>query len=400
MAHIIKDSIAYPLIVQQPSAPVGESFEYLTDLMTAVDGSESRVPLRQVARVEYEYTYPVDYKRDPGLYNMFYGALRKKFYVPVWQQAVKLSSDALSGSTDISIDIDVKKIDIRTGDYVLLWTSEKRWFVIEDVQVGFVSEETGYTPLTFANALTETFDSSNTWVFPVRLAYVTANVQKKTSGLYSEWSMSFEVLDELDVPDVAPVANYNGDDLYLEDVETDGEYVNTSFNTSIDRLDFSIGKFYKRTQWKNTRTSVNHNFMMESIDEVYALKKRFRRHYGRNRGFYTSSRSVNIRIESITSTTTAKIYSDDYGYYQQHKLAVFYLMDGTYLIRKIESVAAIDSEHIAMTFDGSIPQNLGDIYYVAYLSWCRLDSDTLEIKYNNNGVSSASFRVLELSPSK
>ena len=392
MAHIIKDDVAYPLIVQQPSAPVSEKLSYLTDIMEAVDGSESRVPLRQNARIEYEYTYPVFYKDDPLLYNTFYGALRKKFYVPAWHQAVRLRNDALVGSTTVHISHNASTVEIQDGTVVMLWTSPSSFFILDELTVGGSADE-----LLFTNALPRTFDSSTTYVIPVRLAYVTSNVQKQTAGVSTGWTMGFEVLDEITIAEDTP-QTYDGLDLYLQEVEQDGSAVSTTFNTDIDRVDFSIGKFEKRTMWKNTRTSVNHGFTMASVDEVHALKKRFRRHYGRNRPFYTSSRSVNLRVKSIVNSTTVLIEADDYGYYQQHKKVVFYMLDGTYFIVEVASVAPFDSTTITMTFSGPISQDLASIYYIAYLGKHRLDSDTLEIKYQSGGVSTATTRIIELEP--
>lgn len=360
--------------------------------MEAVDGSESRVPLRQNARIEYEYTYPVFYKDDPLLYNTFYGALRKKFYIPAWHQAVRLQHDALVGSTNVQIDNYASAVEIQDGTVVMLWTSPSSFFVLDELTVGGSDNE-----LLFTNALPLTFDASTTYVIPVRLAYVTSTVQKQTSGMSTAWTMGFEVLDEITIAEDTP-QTYDGLDLYLQEVEQDGSSSSTTFNTDIDRVDFSIGRFEKRTMWKNTRTSVNHGFTMTSVDEVHALKKRFRRHYGRNRPFYTSSRSVNIRIKSIVNSTTVRIEADDYGYYQQHKKVVFYMLDGTFIIVEVESVAPFDESTITMTFSGPIPQDISAIYYVAYLGKHRLDSDTLEIKYHSGGVSTATTRVIELEP--
>lgn len=393
MAHIIKDDVAYPLIVQQPSAPVSEKLSYLTDIMEAVDGSESRVPLRQNARIEYEYTYPVFYKDDPLLYNTFYGALRKKFYVPAWHQAVRLKHDALVGSTNVQISNDARAVEIQDGTVVMLWTSSSSFFILDELTVGGSAKDL----LFFTNALPFTFGASTTYVIPVRLAYVTSNVQKQTAGVSTGWTIGFEVLDDITIPEDTP-QTYDGLDLYLQEVEQDGSAVSTTFNTDIDRVDFSIGKFFKRTMWKNTRTSVNHGFTMTSVDEVHALKKRFRRHYGRNRPFYTSSRSVNLRVKSIVNSTTVLIEADDYGYYQQHKRVVFHMLSGGYVILEVESVVPLDASTITMTFSRQIPQDIDSIYYVAYLGKHRMDSDTLEIKYQSGGVSTATTRVIELGP--
>ena len=77
---------------------------------------------------------------------------------------------------------------------------------------------------------------------------------------------------------------------------------------------------------------------------------------------------------------------------------MFYLLDGTYSIAEVASVAPFDASTITMTFSGPIPQVLSDIYYVAYLGKHRMDSDTLEIKYQSGGVSTATTRVIELEP--
>ena len=180
----------------------------------------------------------------------------------------------------------------------------------------------------------------------------------------------------------------------MNDTHKSGRDSLTTIAADIDRVDFQLGKFFKRTTWKNSYAASNDYVIMESQEEVHKLKRRFRRHYGRNRAFWSISHAMNIRIKSASGSKIV-IHPDDYFYYQQHKSLVFTLFSTSdKLIRAITKVDFIDEENLELTLNASAPA-VADVFYASYLGLYRMDSDTLTIEHSQ-GKSSATLRLLEI----
>lgn len=394
---VLHDGRSIPLIALQPEAPVVEKFIYLTDVMEATNGKESRIPLRREARIQYEYDYPASsITQDPRMYNVIYGALRKKVAVPVWHQAVRLASDATSGSSSISLATSTEFIDLKSGDFVLMWNSDSDFKILDEVSV---SDE-DKTVINVATPIDKDFYVSSTWVMPIRVAYIIENAQKKTAGVSSTWSIEYEVIDEIAIePDSPPQLVWSDShayDSYMSDAYKSGRDSLKTFSAEVDRVDFQIGKFFKRTQWLNTRIASNEYFLMESLEEVHNLKKRFRRHYGRNKVFLSLSRDINIRIKSASGNKII-IHPDDYFYYRKHNMIAFTLLsDNSRIVRTVTALNQIDEDNLELSLNQTVP-NLDDVFYVSYLAMYRMDSDTLTIEHRA-GKSSATIRLLELEP--
>lgn len=130
------------------------------------------------------------------------------------------------------------------------------------------------------------------------------------------------------------------------------------------------------------------------------MKARFNRHIGKCNPFWQPTFDINIRVKSINVVSkTIDIHSDDYGKFQDHKFVGFKSMSsGAFNIREILSAAPVDFETTRLQLDDEPGLELKDIYYVSYMGFCRLDSDTLEIRWLGNGLSESTLRIVELSP--
>ena len=376
-----------PLITLQPNAPIVERLIYLTDIMQATDGTESRVPLRTSARIQYDYEYPSSaITQDPRMFNIMFGGLRKKFAVPVWHQAVRLAVEAEGAATSITLAESPSFIDMRPGDFVLVWSGSNKFEVLNNVTIsGDV--------VSFETPISQSFYVENSWVMPIRTAYILENAQKSTAGISSKWQVSFEVIDEVIIAADTPT-EIAGFDVYVQDTHKSGRDSITTIAAEIDRVDFQLGKFFKRTTWKNSRTASNDYIVMETQEEVHKLKRRFRRHYGRNRAFWSISHALNIRIKSASGSKIV-IHPDDYFYYQEHKSLVFTLFSTPdKLIRTVASVDFIDDDNLELTLNAPAP-DVDDVFYASYAGLYRMDSDTLTIEHAQ-GKSSATLRLLEI----
>ena len=104
-----------------PEVPVNETWEWLSDLMVATDGTEQRVALRgEMPRVELNLKVKFDSSES---IRRFYSDLASsigRLWIPEFQYATRTTAASASGS--LQVYFDGTQTDIRAGDYVLIQT--------------------------------------------------------------------------------------------------------------------------------------------------------------------------------------------------------------------------------------------------------------------------------------
>ena len=104
-----------------PEVPVNETWEWLSDLMIATDGTEQRLALRgEMPRVELNLKVKFDSSES---IRRFYSDLASsigRLWIPEFQYATRTTAASASGS--LQVYFDGTQTDIRAGDYVLIQT--------------------------------------------------------------------------------------------------------------------------------------------------------------------------------------------------------------------------------------------------------------------------------------
>ena len=104
-----------------PEVPVTETWEWLSDLMVATDGSEQRIALRgEVPRIELSFKAVFDSKEQ---IRRFYGdflAAVGRLWLPEYQYTTRTTAKTTAGTNVLYYDNT--KTDIRAGEYVLIQT--------------------------------------------------------------------------------------------------------------------------------------------------------------------------------------------------------------------------------------------------------------------------------------
>ena len=104
-----------------PEVPVNETWEWLSDLMVATDGTEQRIALRgEMPRVELNLKVKFDSSES---IRRFYSDLASsigRLWIPEFQYATRTTAASASGS--LQVYFDGTQTDIRAGDYVLIQT--------------------------------------------------------------------------------------------------------------------------------------------------------------------------------------------------------------------------------------------------------------------------------------
>jgi hypothetical protein len=150
--------------------PFKVSREWLTDIITANDGSENRVQLR--ANPNIAITMRCVFLTEMGagrLLAQWRGATQPlRYYAPLWCDATDLTSAASAGNTTIFCDITDRPFLQQAPNYVMLWASEEHAEVV--AMSGYTTGQLTTAPIV-GNYL-----AAATKVVPVRAMWLTLPV--------------------------------------------------------------------------------------------------------------------------------------------------------------------------------------------------------------------------------
>ena len=104
-----------------PEVPVNETWEWLSDNIVAIDGSEQRIALRgEVPRIEIQSKVIFDsVEAIRRFYADLMGAVGR-LWIPEFQYATRTNGASLAGG--FSVFFDNSKTDVRAGEYILIQT--------------------------------------------------------------------------------------------------------------------------------------------------------------------------------------------------------------------------------------------------------------------------------------
>lgn len=179
--HPVYGELAF--IELAPISPVKETLSFLTDIVDTHNGGEDRTPLRSKPRQSYAYTFPVSLETMAKLFNIQYGAIRKKWALPIWTEAQQVA--VVSGT---SIAVDTALSDFRVGDFVYIYASKSKSYIRQILAIDAASIVVNFSvPLT-----------KNSFVIPVRVAWVNGGVTTKDNGFTGTSEMTFDIIDTSD----------------------------------------------------------------------------------------------------------------------------------------------------------------------------------------------------------
>lgn len=374
------------IVPRQVETPVRETLEFLTDLMEAYNGNEQRLQLRTKARQTYAYTMPLQAWHTAGAFNTEYGAIRKRWAVPIWTEAQYVGT-VLSNAP--AIVCDTTNYDLRDESLAMLYAGCDKWQVVE-----IASAEPGQI-----NLLSNVNGFVGAWLVPVRLGWIAGTVEKPTNGHNGKSTLTFEIDDTIALtPDVPP--QYLGNDIYYEAGLLSGDTISRTVEKRLDKNDFDLGLVERRTPWTNTRFGTPYRRQIIGASEMREFKKWLYRRAGKFRPFWLPSFEVNMRpLNTGTITTTLLINADSYIDYAAVRTNIaIQTTAGAWLLRTVSNPVQIDASRIQLTLSSALNINVANIARICYLGLHRFDADRIEINWIGNNVAESEVRILELNP--
>lgn len=108
------------LISDLPDVPVTETWEFLTDVQVAYDGSEQRISLLRAPRRSMSFDLPIQLTSEwQAQWNNFFSEAKSPFVFPMFQYATAITVFSAAGSTRIYFDPSAT--DMRQGEDIYLF---------------------------------------------------------------------------------------------------------------------------------------------------------------------------------------------------------------------------------------------------------------------------------------
>jgi hypothetical protein len=375
--------------VLSPFAAATEPFysvrlSYLTDVITADDGTEQRMMLRIIPVREHSFlvrTYQSF--RSGWLDSLTYGNQNSQLAVPEWPHGGFLTTAVTAGSAKVLNIQSTASTDFAIGGYAVLWNDEGR---SEEVTVTAVSGTSITADVTLGWA-------AGTFVMPSHKGNYSGSLSiARQAGFQADLPVTLTMEHGAD-PEVATPESA----LVFSTVPYMRVDVSHDLTRQVERLESPTYTFADYQTGDAPIGRRPFKVWLASRSSVSSLIAWFHSLRGRSKTFYLPTYQADLDALSGLGTTTVTIkrcgYSANMFPMASRKIIAAVSPNGT--VTKCTVLTATDNgvatNTETLTFDVAPPANS----MLSYLLYGRLESDTLEIQWRTNGFADCTMGFIE-----
>jgi hypothetical protein len=379
-----------------PEAPIGETLGFVTDVQRGRGGPEKRPSLRKAPTQRFRCKYRLDGqdRRQARMYLM--GWQNKLFGLPIHNEQVQLSAEALIGAFTINTSTNSHS-DFRVGGQAVVFTSRDLF----DVPV-IVSKTA--SSITFATPMQNDYPVG-TRVMPVRQGEIEGIVGGDQHPVNLEdFTVVWDVQDtDVDLADVSAFSSYDGKVL-LDNCNPVMRAVKERFNTRVYILDNKTGNRTRTSLWPNMTRGHVQTFVGRTRQAVWEIRQLLYALRGRQVSFYTLTWSDDLLVTGTLTATSALMDIENIGFsrYAEEQNPMRHIRltftDGSVLLREILSSVIVDADTERLTVDSAWPSTKlpSEISRVEFVELVRLDSDQIQITHERPDSARSAIPVVSL----
>lgn len=382
------------------SDPVVERYEWLTQIIEADDGGESRNRLRTNPRRSLEYRVLVETDDKRWLETYLWDWKARLFSVPIWTDCVFTTVNTPIG--DLVIDVEfTDNTSFKVGGVAIFIIDQRN---VEAVEIASITA----TSLTLLRPTLKEWPSG-TRIYPALTGRLVENqrLTQPTADIdFASFKFQFvdnEAITAVDSPtaylDVSGTPSF-----VLERIPNRVEDLDLDYQSKYGLVDFGINPAFvdDRSGFPDVIHKVS--FADEGREDIWFWKEWLHARAGKHTPFWFSSQSQDfIALKEIASTDVS-ITVQDYEYRNFYDFAtgkqdiVIVAATGERFYRRITSASTtIPGEEIIgidAPLGTTIP--LAQIKIISFLHPTRLDVDGIEIAWGHTEMAQVSFstRVL------
>ena len=378
----------------RPQAPIRETLAFKTDVIRLFDGTEQRIKLREAPRQSFAFTVRTDDDRTRDKINaVLFDWQARVFGVPVWHESEELLAPI--AINDLVITVDTTTSDYRVDSLVMVYDGDFNFEALEvdSFTAGSITVKTG-----FLNA----FDTLSTIVMPLRSAYTVPSLQNNRFAIGpSDFQMSFDVLDNVDLSDIGAVTTFLGTGQTIAKPVLDGlnfmsgNTIQEGIRRKTVQLDHQTGPKIIFSPWSKGKPIYQFATEAKSQLEVWDFRKLMHFLKGSQTAFYipTGRRDFKPLLDigdSATGFTIPNIgWTDFVGSITPRSDLLILRTDGTQSLHLItgSSVASEDVETITITPPITPALPLVELERMTVLTLSRLIDDKVTFEHRRPGES-------------
>jgi len=368
-----------------PLQPMTEYLEWLTDIITAKDGSEQRISVRRTPRQGYTFSIYMDsHQQQARLDALLFTWQKKAWGLPIWTDWVVHTATIAAGASTITVD--TTNADFRDDGMAVIWKSLTEYEVIRIDTVAAGS-------LTLSSNVQSTFTGSK-YIIPVRVAQMNTPVERKDApDGYSMAEFNFVVKNNVLFDDYTPATTYPFDGMpVLTKATYAGEGQERVSDGDIVISDYNTGQFLLYSDSDYNRETQSHIFKNRTKAQAWDHRMFLHSLIGRlNHVWIPSFKNDMILTATIgdseTNFTVENIgLSDNMGLNSLRTHLAFVYPDGTMLLRQITGISEVDDteEQISIGVALGVEIEVGDVM-ICFLDKYRLSDDKVDIEWEHMG---------------
>lgn len=372
---------------------ITERLEFMTDVIEAYSGGEQRLSLRANPRRSIEFNVTIWGDELRFTENRFYGWQARTYAVPLWMYAQYLAADVLLGETFVPFDTEYRDFAL-DGGVLLMNAGASEQLQIESIESNGV---------TLSEPLQATWPKGSL-VMPYRDGRML-----QAARLAHHTDLSADVVVRFDLTpgqSVAGITEWAGETYKGYTVFPGGHNFTSSPAEEIegktDKCDYETGIITIRHRDLLPYVKRDFAWLLKSKAEIAEAKGFFMEIAGRLNSFYMPSELSDFTLVSPIGSggLLVGVKKSDFNKYAWdtggRKQLAFLMGNGTWRYRQIESIDDTDPDYDVLTIDAAWPDSLQPIK-ISFLELCRLEQDTVEIKWETDSVARIAFtrRVLE-----
>lgn len=368
------------MIPFQPQVPITENFKWLTDTQISKDGTESRSRLMDSPRMTMGFHFPATINKKNRFQNTVWKGMDRSWIIPMWNQ-MQLASIS-SGSDSHTVVTDY--VDFEENGMVLVWSTDSNW------QLLGIDQITSGTLTTISEA-SEDFSI----IMPARLGFAKRNPERKLNGLEDSYFMEF-IIEPSDEIESSP-AQYESDDVYSDEVLLESDSSTEEIRRDKDIFSSGFGLHTVLTNWSISKATMPNRVICEDHQDNWNLRTFLHRRSGRYRTFWQPTFENDLRVKNTSTIVSSLLVENDNldEIFDERKHIAVETSSG-WLFREITSVIIPDASTLQFQLNAALNIAETAVKRVCWLNLNRLETDSIDVKYEGGGVSHTSFPITRI----
>ncbi|PHR58713.1 MAG: hypothetical protein COA47_09920 [Robiginitomaculum sp.] len=365
----------------------GESLAWLTNIMTARDGTEQRVQGRKLPRQNFTTTATISPNELNRVDNLFYGWRDKLWALPVWTEG-RLASPVLDG--DMVITVNTLYGDFRVGELAMIWSGPRNFDAFEILAKSD-------NDLTLGRGVTGNFPSGI--VLPVRIARLVSDPRRNTNGFSGEINTSFTVKDNPTyVPEVS-ATTHNGVDVYVQQPLRTGGFVSDTYNKLTETVDYKTGVVELVDPWTYTKINRQFSLVLDSLQQVWEFKSWLAARKGRLVPFYMPTFEDNLPLLSTGFLTSPIVVSNhEQAALGSDRTTIAVNTKTGWLFRDVIGYSVDGNGDVVVSLSSGLLLDADEVNFISFMGLKRLTSDTISMTWRQNFLAQVVVPITEITP--